>query len=78
MNQIFTAAKNLFALPLEKKNAIDIHNSPFYCGYFGMLVVVKSCLCTMLTAVNHSSCLAGRVLNRTCLIGRVLKRDLPY
>jgi len=33
LNQIFTSAKKFFALPLEKKNTINIHNSPSYSGY---------------------------------------------
>ena len=33
LNQIFTATKNFFALPLEKKNAINVRNSPLYSGY---------------------------------------------
>ena len=33
LNQIFNAMKNFFALPLEKKNAISVHNSPSFSGY---------------------------------------------
>ena len=33
IHQIFTAAKNLFALPLGKKKANDIHNCPSFSGY---------------------------------------------
>ena len=35
LDQMFSAMKNFFALPLEKKNAISVHNSPCYYGYVG-------------------------------------------
>ena len=33
LTQIFTPTKNFFALLLEKKNAINVGNSPSYSGY---------------------------------------------
>ena len=33
LDKIFTAAKSLFATPVETKNSINIHNSSSYNGY---------------------------------------------
>ena len=43
MNDVFSAAKDFFALPLEEKLAIDLNKSPHFRGYTKLMVCLRHC-----------------------------------